>query len=176
VSRPLPGTGESTGLLIARLLGGGLFALAGFLKLQSPKAFALSIGSLKVLPPGMQDTLAPILAYFVPWLEITLGLALVAGLWAREAALLLALTVTSFTIALASVIARGMSVDCGCFGDALDGIFGGSKVGWHSIARNVFFLMLFSWVAFRGGGAFSLDARLAAAAPPPSAEPEPAAG
>lgn len=174
MSRPLPGAGESAGLLLARLFAGGLFAFAGFMKLQSPKAFALSIGSLKVLPPGMEETLAPILSYFVPWLEITVGLALVAGVWAREAALLLALTVSSFTIALASVLARGMNVDCGCFGDALDGIFGGSKVGWHSLARNGLFLALFAWVAVRGGGRWSLDG--ARAEPVPDAPPEPAAG
>lgn len=172
---PVPGTAASVGLLLCRLIAGGLFVFAGGIKLMNPKMFALDIQSLRILPPGMADTIAPGLAYFVPWLEITVGVALVLGFWAREAALLLSLMVTSFTIALTSVILRGMNVSCGCFGDALDGLFGGSGVGWHSVIRNGVFLAMFLAVLWKGPGRFSMDLwrRGASPAPDPSAPATP---
>jgi uncharacterized membrane protein YphA (DoxX/SURF4 family) len=97
-----------------RFAAGGLFVYAGVLKALDPASFADDIGRYRLLP-FFAD--AP-LALYLPWLEITCGLALIAGLARRGAlAVLLALTAL-FTLALASALARGLDLDCGCFGPA----------------------------------------------------------
>jgi hypothetical protein len=62
--------------------------------------------------------------------EVVLGVTLLIGLWARQGGLLAFGLYTTFTLALASVLIRGMDVDCGCFG----GLFGDGTVSWGSIA------------------------------------------
>jgi len=65
-----------------------------------------------------------------------------------------------------SVILRGMSVDCGCFG----AITGGGDVGWGSIARNGVFLAASVGVMILGGGATALE-NIGRAAATETAEP-----
>ncbi len=140
----------NTLLLVARLVAGGALLVAGAIKLSGgPLAFALSIRSFDLVP----DALALASAYFLPWFEIGLGAALIAGIWNREAALLAAGVYTVFTVALASVILRGMDVDCGCFGD----LFGGSTVSWMTIARNGIFVAASLAVLVLGGGDWAVE-------------------
>ena len=53
-------------------------------------------------------------------IELVLGLALIAApaLWRRGAALATAGLLAVFTLAIAQAVARGISIDCGCFGGA----------------------------------------------------------
>ena len=52
----------------------------------------------------------------LPFLEVSLGLLLVAGLFTRTAAAVSGLLFLAFLIAVVSAAARGLSIDCGCFG------------------------------------------------------------
>ena len=96
-----------------RLGLGGLFVLAGVLKLAQPTAFATEIVNYRFLPE-----LAPYLAATLPAIEIALGVALVAApvQWRRAAALAMAGMLAVFTVAVGQVVARGINIDCGCFG------------------------------------------------------------
>ncbi len=96
-----------------RLGLGGLFVLAGVLKLAQPTAFATEIVNYRFLPE-----LAPYLAATLPAIEIALGVALVAApvQWRRAAALAMAGMLAVFTAAVGQVVARGINIDCGCFG------------------------------------------------------------
>lgn len=146
----MPRSAVNTLLLLARLLAGGALLVAGAIKLTGgPLAFALSIRSFDLVP----DALALASAYFLPWFEIGLGAALVAGIWNRQAGLLAAGVYAIFTAALASVILRGMDVDCGCFGD----LFGGSTVSWMTIARNGLFVAASLAVLALGGGDWAVE-------------------
>jgi uncharacterized membrane protein YphA (DoxX/SURF4 family) len=49
-------------------------------------------------------------------LEIAVGLALLAGVFVRTAAVVSAVMLAGYIAAVASVWARGLSIDCGCFG------------------------------------------------------------
>ena len=54
--------------------------------------------------------------YLLPALEVVIGLALVLGVMTRGAALISGLLFVAFIIGIASVWARGIEIDCGCFG------------------------------------------------------------
>jgi putative oxidoreductase len=113
---------------LLRLGLGALFVLAGVLKLAQPTAFATEIVNYRFLP-----ALAPYLAATLPAIEIGLGLALVAAPvpWRRAAALAMAGMLAIFTVAVGQVVARGINIDCGCFGGG-----SGPVSGW-TIARDV---------------------------------------
>ncbi len=99
---------------ILRLLAGGVFLVAGGLKVLDPARFAADIDHFRLLP---YFAVAP-LALYLPWLEIICGLAVFAGAWRRSAlVLLLALTVV-FIAAITSAWMRGLDIRCGCFGAA----------------------------------------------------------
>jgi uncharacterized membrane protein YphA (DoxX/SURF4 family) len=96
-----------------RLALGALLVIAGALKLGDPTRFANEITNYRFLPE-----LAPYLAATLPTLEIALGLALVAAPrpWRRASALATLGLMAIFTVAVTQVVARGINVECGCFG------------------------------------------------------------
>ena len=98
-----------------RLGLGGLFACVGALKLRDPSGFATDIANYRFLP-----SFAPWLAATLPMIELVLGLALLVApaAWRRGAALAMAGLLAVFTLAIAQAVARGVSIDCGCFGGA----------------------------------------------------------
>ena len=55
------------------------------------------------------------LALVMPWVELLTGLALILGVWRREAAALAGLLLLVFIAAIGANLARGRAVDCGCF-------------------------------------------------------------
>lgn len=101
--------------LSLRLALGGLFLVAGVLKLHDPTAFASEVANYHLLP-----ALGPLLAATLPVIEILSGAVLIAAPsgWRAAAALLIALLVGLFTIAVAQVLVRGINVSCGCFGSS----------------------------------------------------------
>jgi putative oxidoreductase len=120
--------------LLLRLLVGGFFLYASLDKIADPPAFARIVYRWQVLPPVPANLLAVIL----PWVEALAGILLLAGIWKREAALLVALLLLVFIAAAGSVMARGIDIDnCGCTSVAAKtetGWFSG--VGWFLVLRN----------------------------------------
>lgn len=54
-------------------------------------------------------------ALVMPWVELFAGLALILGVWRREAAVLVGIMLLVFIVAIGVNLARGHAVDCGCF-------------------------------------------------------------
>lgn len=98
--------------LSARLLLGGVFLWAGVVKALDPLSFARSVAGYQLLPQLGNLLVAAAL----PWVEIVVGTLLVAGRLVRPAALVAAWLNLLFMAAIVSVLARGLNVDCGCFG------------------------------------------------------------
>jgi uncharacterized membrane protein YphA (DoxX/SURF4 family) len=96
----------------ARLLVGGVFVVAGAVKLPDPAAAERAVRAYRLLP----EAVVPAAAFGLPVVEIAVGLALLAGVWVRTSALLASLLLAVYVAAIASVWARGLSIDCGCFG------------------------------------------------------------
>ena len=98
--------------LLARLVLGGVLIAAGALKAGNPAHAAMAVRAYQVLPV----TLANILGYALPWVEMGAGLALVIGVAVKAAAIVGGGLMVVFIIAIAQAWARGLSIDCGCFG------------------------------------------------------------
>ncbi|WP_437669091.1 MauE/DoxX family redox-associated membrane protein [Sorangium sp. So ce131] len=101
-------------LWLLRLGLGGMFLAAGALKFLDPASFAIEIHNYQLFPQ-----LAPLLAATLPTVEVAVGLALIAGPrpWLRAGALASTLLLLVFTVAVITVVARGVDVTCGCFGE-----------------------------------------------------------
>jgi uncharacterized membrane protein YphA (DoxX/SURF4 family) len=98
--------------LLSRLILGVVLLVAGGLKIGNLPKSAMAVRSYEMLP----IPLANFLGYTLPWNEIGLGLLLIVGVTVKISGALGALTMLAFIIAIAQAWARGLSIDCGCFG------------------------------------------------------------
>lgn len=98
--------------LFSRLVLGIVLLVAGGLKIGNLPKSAMAVRSYEMLP----IPLANFLGYTLPWIEIGLGLLLIVGVSVKISGALGALTMLAFIIAIAQAWARGLSIDCGCFG------------------------------------------------------------
>jgi uncharacterized membrane protein YphA (DoxX/SURF4 family) len=100
-------------LLGLRIALGGVFTYAAWTKLREPwSLFAISINAYHVLPDGAVVSVARTL----PWFELLLGLALIAGLWKRVSTAAASVLLLVFFGLMVHAYARGEAIDCGCFG------------------------------------------------------------
>jgi uncharacterized membrane protein YphA (DoxX/SURF4 family) len=60
--------------------------------------------------------IANFLGYTLPWIEIGVGLLLILGVAVKINGVIGAFTMLVFIVAIAQAWARGLSIDCGCFG------------------------------------------------------------
>ncbi len=97
--------------LFSRLFIGGMWIYASFYKIIDPAVFAKSIWYYHMVPGELINLMALIL----PMLELVIGVAVIIGVWYRGAVLWSNVLLVVFIIALASTIARGLDIDCGCF-------------------------------------------------------------
>jgi uncharacterized membrane protein YphA (DoxX/SURF4 family) len=98
--------------LLARLILGGVLLVAGALKVGNLQKSAMAVRAYELLPTAI----ANFLGYVLPWLEIGLGLLLILGVAVSISGLFGAIIMFAFIIAIAQAWARGLSIDCGCFG------------------------------------------------------------
>ena len=99
-----------------RLVLGAVFVYAAYTKLrESFLLFAMAIDAYQLLP--QQAVL--FIAHVLPWFELALGIALIAGLWPRitgsSATLLLGVFFTAMVHAYQPDAKEGQ-ISCGCFG------------------------------------------------------------
>ena len=97
---------------VCRLLLGGVFVWAGTVKALDVPSFAGQIAAYQLLPYAWNYLVAGAL----PSVELLAGALLVGNLRVKAAALLTALLNGVFIVVLLSVLVRGLSIDCGCFG------------------------------------------------------------
>lgn len=142
--------------LLARLILGGVLLAAGALKVGHPLTSARSVQAYQLLPFDV----AAAVGYALPIVEIALGALIVLGLFTRITSLLGTLLMVAFIIGIASAWARGLTIDCGCFGDGGPVAPGETQYG-VDIARDVFFALCGAWLVWRPRSAFSVDAALA---------------
>jgi uncharacterized membrane protein YphA (DoxX/SURF4 family) len=100
-------------ILALRIALALVFLYAAYTKLRQPwLVFAMSIDSYGLLP----ETGVLAVARTLPWLELALGLLLLAGLWLRAASLTTAAILATFFGIMLMSYGKGMGIDCGCFG------------------------------------------------------------
>jgi uncharacterized membrane protein YphA (DoxX/SURF4 family) len=95
-----------------RLIIGGLFIYAGVIKIADPLGFARDIQNYRILPPAA----CLFIALILPWFEALSGAFLIVGIFKRTSAWLLSFLLAGFIVLVIITMARGLDVDCGCFG------------------------------------------------------------
>lgn len=98
--------------LLGRLILGFVLLLAGYLKAKSPAEAQMAVRAYKLLP----ITVANIFGLALPWFEMGTGLLLFIGIAVRYAAVFGGLLMLLFVGAISQAWARGLTIDCGCFG------------------------------------------------------------
>jgi len=119
--------------VLVRLIVGGIFLISGLAKIADPVRFLLTLREFQLLPSALES----FLAVYLPWLEFLLGLCIVVGILHRTASLMIAGLNGAFIIAIVSVMARGIEVDCGCFGLLADALHLPDMADGKAIVRNL---------------------------------------
>jgi len=145
--------------LVLRLFLGGLFVFAAWHKVMEPVGFAMSVRGYKIIPFAYSN----LFALAISWSELVAGVLLILGIFTRKAAGAVAILLVMFITAIALVVVRGMTVDCGCFSSE-----GGASASWLLIVRNIalltasFLVMRYNdgWLSLFPGGPRRAETRL----------------
>ena len=96
---------------LCRVLLGLVFVYASYDKILHPQAFAESVFNYQILP----DAFVNLIALILPWLELLLGLCLIAGVWLPGATVAGTGLLFFFLGLLVYNQIRGLVIHCGCF-------------------------------------------------------------
>ena len=141
--------------LLARLVLGGVLLWAGWTKVVDLTGSVQSVVAYELF----SFEVARLVGTMLPVVEIALGLLLLAGLLTRWSAAVGGLLMAAFVVGVASAWARGLSIDCGCFGTG--GPVDPEDTRYLSeILRDVGLLALAAWLVVRPRTPMSLDALL----------------
>ncbi|QVQ53088.1 DoxX family membrane protein [Spiractinospora alimapuensis] len=99
--------------LVARLGVAGVLGYAGWTKIDTPTQSVQAVAAYELFGDGLNQ----FIGHTLPLLEIAMALLLVVGFATRYVGALSALLFAAFIVGIASAWARGLSIDCGCFGD-----------------------------------------------------------
>lgn len=119
--------GTDAEALIARVVLGEIFLVAGIAKLPRLDQFEAAVRRYELLPAPVVRPLARLL----PYVEVIGAILLLAGFFTRVCAGVLLGLLALFTAAVAVNLLRGREMDCGCFGEAA-----AKKLTWVTVARN----------------------------------------
>ena len=120
-------------MMLARFILGIVFILASIEKIPQPELFALNIEAYKIIPLFLVN----IAALVIPWVELICGIFLIAGINTRSSSFMLSLLSIIFILLIISALARGLKIDCGCFGSE-----NSSPVSWIRVLEDIGLLIL----------------------------------
>lgn len=125
-----------------RLIIGITFIYASWDKIVHPAAFATAIGNYHAVPFGLENMIAMVL----PWLELLVGICLIAGIMVDGAAIMSVVMMVVFIFAISQAMARGIDIDCGCFKVSEAG---GTKVGFRRLFEDFIYLGMSFVILYR---------------------------
>lgn len=137
----------------ARLVLAAVFLVAGALKVADPTEAVQAVRAYQLVPGWLEQWVG----WGLPFLELTIGLLLAVGLCTRAAAAAAAALLVVFVAAVISAAARGLSIDCGCFGGGGTVAPGQTRYAFEVI-RDTGLLALAAWLVWRPTSQLSLDA------------------
>jgi uncharacterized membrane protein YphA (DoxX/SURF4 family) len=141
--------------LVARLVVGGVWIVAGVLKLPDPAESVRAVRAYQLLP----EAVVPTVGHVLPIVEIVVGACLVLGVLTRGSAVLSFLLFAAFVFGISWAWAKGLQIECGCFGG------GGAKEGASDkypgeIARDVGLAALSAYLIWRPRTRLAADSYL----------------
>jgi uncharacterized membrane protein YphA (DoxX/SURF4 family) len=98
--------------VLARLIVGVVDVWAGVVKFPDPAGNVRQVRAFQILP----EAVVPTVGHALPTVEILIGAMLILGLLTRTFAVLAGIFFVAFIIGIASAWARGLEINCGCFG------------------------------------------------------------
>jgi uncharacterized membrane protein YphA (DoxX/SURF4 family) len=143
--------------IVVRLGLAAVFLVSGALKVIDPAQTRIAVRAYEMLPPGLVGPVATVL----PLVELVLGTLLVAGAFTRWAALASVLLLVVLMTGVTQAWARGLSIDCGCFGGG-GVVAAGSTRYPQELARDFGLLLMALWLVVRPRTALSVDGWLRA--------------
>jgi uncharacterized membrane protein YphA (DoxX/SURF4 family) len=146
---------------LARLGLAAVWLTSGLLKAVDPAQTYVAVRAYDVLSKDVVGVVAGVL----PWLEIALGLLLLVGIGTRAVAVLSGLLLLAFVAGVSQAWARGLSIDCGCFGGG-GAVAPGQTQYLQEILRDAGFLALAAWLTVRPQTLFAVEHRLVVSAVP----------
>jgi uncharacterized membrane protein YphA (DoxX/SURF4 family) len=149
-ARPLDVVGT-----LARFGLAAVWLVSGLLKAVDPDQTYVAVRAYDVLP----DAGVEVVAALLPWVELALGVLLLAGVGTRLVAALSALLLVVFVAGVAQAWVRGLAIDCGCFGGG-GAVEPGETTYLQELLRDAAFLLLAGWLVVRPRTQLALDDRL----------------
>jgi uncharacterized membrane protein YphA (DoxX/SURF4 family) len=138
--------------LLFRLALGAVLLIAGGLKIGNPQKSAMAVRAFEVLPIDI----ANFFGYFLPWFEIGVGALLILGVAVKISAFLSGGIMFVFILAISQAWARGLSIDCGCFGGG--GVIDPSETKYlEDILRDLGLMLMAIYLYRFPSGRFALD-------------------
>jgi len=94
------------------------------------------------VPFGLENMMAMVL----PWLELLVGVCLIAGIMVDGAAIMCIVMNIVFIFAISQALARGISIECGCFSVSTET---GDNIGLETILRDIAYLVMSFVILYR---------------------------
>ena len=138
---------------LVRLVLAGVFLAAGAMKAVDPQSSVAAVRAYELLPASLET----VVGWALPFVEIALGLLLVIGAFTRQLAVVSALVLAVFVVAVVSASVRGLSIDCGCFGGG-GTVAPGQTEYTGEIVRDTLLLLLAVWLVWQPRSRLALEA------------------
>ena len=106
------------------------------------------ISSYRLTP----EALVPVIALVLPTLEMSVGVALLLGVWLPVTDWVAIVLIAILTVIAAITAARGLTPTCGCFGKAFE-----TAISPQVISRNVVLLLVLGFVLWVDAPTATLD-------------------
>ena len=130
--------------LLVRLSMVGILVAAAIPKMMDLDQSVRAVRAYRLVP----EVFVPFFGTALPFLEMTLALVLLVGVFTRAASVVWLIMMAAFVFGVAWAWAKGYSIDCGCFGGGGDVAAGTTNYPAHMVERAGFvalglFLLLF---------------------------------
>ncbi len=133
------------GMPFVRVGLGCVFLWSSLPKLHQPYDFLSSVYNYQLAGPNF----GLLVAIALPWLELIVGICLVAGIFTGGAFFLSAGMAVMFTFAIGGALYRGLQISCGCFSTSA-----GEMISYMTLIRAIAILLVSAGacatVVFRG--------------------------
>ena len=141
---------------VIRVVLGVVWIWAALSKLASPRTFVQAVRAYDVTP----EWLSKGIGYGLPVAELAIGIVLVLGIAVRLAAAVSALLFVMFLIGIIQAAARGIQLECGCFGGGGTTTAAGTNYTWD-ILRDIGLVLLAAFLVYWPMTMLSVDAYIA---------------
>jgi uncharacterized membrane protein YphA (DoxX/SURF4 family) len=142
--------------LLCRAVLAAVWLSAGVLKFRDASGTVRATRAFRLLP----ESLVPTVGHLLPVLELVIGACLLVGLLTRAMAVATAVLMVLFTFGIVSAWARGLEIQCGCFGGGGNVKIDATPGYIRDILRDLGLLMLSAWLVWHPRTWLSIDSLL----------------